>query len=214
MATDLAAQPIAVPRHRASAAIRLVLAGLPLSTGAALIAYIVFHIPMAAAAAAFAIAGIAAWVLVLPSLEPATRRQIGRRAALGALAGVPAIAAYDGTRFGVVALASMSFQPFHVFPLFGYALLGTGASALAATLAGIGFHIANGLGFAIAFSLAISRPNPLLGIAWALCLEALMLLLYPGWLGISLASELVPISFAGHLAYGSVLGHSLSRFTR
>lgn len=193
---------------------RLALAGVPLSTGAALVAFIVLGVPMSVAALLALGMGSFAWIVVLPQMTSAGRHEVGRRAAQGALVAPFALLAYDATRYGVVAVASMSFQPFHVFPLFGHALLGPGISEPVAVAAGVAFHVANGTGFAIAFALVVSRPTAWRGIAWALCLEAAMLLLYPGWLGTSLVGEIVPVSLSGHLAYGAVLGTALSRFSR
>jgi hypothetical protein len=192
----------------------IALVGLPLTTGAALIAYIVFAIPLPAAAVVFGAAGATTWLLVIPAMTSEQREWIQARAAAGFRAGILGIAAYDLTRYGVVAVASLSFQPFHVFARFGEAIFGPGITEPAASAAGAGFHVANGLGFAIAFALAVPAPTIRLGIAWALCLESLMLLMYPGWLGVSLTGELLPVSIVGHLAFGSVLGAATRRFLR
>lgn len=201
-----------MPRPRPDAT-ALLLTGLPLSTGAALVAFIVLRAPMLPTVGFLLAAGAASWALLVPRLPADARWQLKRRVVRGAIAGPAGLAAYDLTRFGIVSVATMSFQPFHVFPLFGHALLGPDISELAATAAGLGFHLTNGIGFAIAFAVAVSRPTLLRGVAWALCLETAMLLLYPGWLGISLTGELLPVSLAGHLAYGSVLGITLARLT-
>jgi len=185
---------------------RLALAGLPLASGAALVTYIALKLPMPLGAAFFAAGAVGLWAVVLPRMPSGDRRIVWARVRTGLLAGIPAVIAYDATRYGFVAIASMSFSPFHVFPLFGQAFIGTGAPESITTLVGITYHVTNGLGFAIAFALAIRRPTWWKGIAWALCLEAAMLALYPGWLGMSLDSELVPVSLAGHLSYGAVLG--------
>jgi uncharacterized membrane protein (DUF485 family) len=46
----------------------------------------------------------------------------------------------------------------------------------------------------------------LVGIAFALMLEAFMLSLYPGWLRIAAYAPFFTMSLIGHLAYGTVLG--------
>ena len=204
----------AFPRSRAIAIHRwrrLALLGLPLTTGAALIAYIVFGVVLPVAAGVLAVAGIAGWIVVIPTMTGEQRDWIRSRMGIGLRAGLLAVAAYDLTRYGVVAAASLSFQPFHVFRRFGEALLGPGITDPAASVAGGAFHVANGLGFAVAFALAVPRPTVRLGVAWALCLETLMLLMYPSWLGVSLTGELLPVSIAGHLAFGSVLGLATRR---
>jgi hypothetical protein len=211
-----------VPRLRALPAaparidrrVVVALAGLPLATGAALIAYIALGVPLHLAAMGFGATGFAAWTLIVSGMSASQRRWLRARVAAGARAGIVAIAAYDVTRYGVVGLASLSFQPFHVFARFGQALLGPATAEPAATVAGALFHLVNGIGFAIAFSLVVARPSIRLGIAWALVLETLMLLLYPGWLGVSLTGELLPVSLAGHVAYGSALGVATRRWLR
>jgi hypothetical protein len=190
---------------------RLALLGLPLTTGAALTAYIVFGVVLPVAAGLLAAAGIAGWIVVIPTMTGDQRDWIRSRVGTGLRGGLLAVAAYDLTRYGVVAVAALSFQPFHVFRRFGEAIFGPGITDPAATVAGGAFHLANGLGFAVAFALAVPRPNVRLGVAWALCLETLMLLMYPSWLGVSLTGELLPVSIAGHLAFGSVLGLATRR---
>jgi hypothetical protein len=194
--------------------LRIVLAGLPLATGAGLAAYLVLGVPLPVAATGMAVAGVAGWIGLLPALETAQRRWLIARCGAGLRAGALAILAYDATRYGVVAVASLSFEPFHVFSRFGQALLGSATGEPLASAAGAVFHIANGLGFAIAYALAIPRPTVRTGIAWALCLEVLMLALYPAWLGVSLAGELLPVSLAGHVAFGATLGVVTRRIAR
>jgi hypothetical protein len=189
---------------------RFALAAVPLASGAALVAYIAFQLPMPLGALFFAGGGIALWGLVLPRLSRPERSAAFRRMRIGILAGIPAVLAYDAVRYGVVAVASLTFAPFHVFALFGHAFVGDAPEPLA-TLVGLAYHITNGVGFAVAFALAVPRPSWRKGIVWALLLEACMLALYPGWLGLSLAGELLPVSLAGHLAYGGVLGEVAHR---
>jgi hypothetical protein len=192
----------------------ILLAALPLATGAALVVYIVYNVPMASAVALFAAAGAVAWTVVYPRLTAPGRAWVRAAVGRGVVAGPLAILAYDATRYGVVALASMSFQPFHVFPRFGQALVGPGLDEGTATLLGVLFHLANGIGFAVAYALVVRRSTVARGVAWALALETAMLLLYPGWLGVSLAGELLPVSLCGHLAYGAVLGRACARLER
>jgi hypothetical protein len=175
--------------HPADRRSRVALVLLPLATGAALVAYIALGVPLLGAGVALAAAGAGGWALLWPSLSLEQRSWIRARVGIGLRAGAVGIVAYDAVRFGVVAVADLSFEPFHIFPRFGYALFGPGVSELSATIAGAAFHVANGLGFAVAFVLLAARPTPLRGIAWAMLLEAAMLGLYPGWLGVSLTGQ-------------------------
>lgn len=201
------ARPVAAPSRIRG----LLLVGLPLALGAALVTFIALQIPMPLGAAVFAAGGIASWIVVLPSLPGSARATVWRRVRVGAAAAVPAILAYDATRYGLVAIASMSFSPFGTFSLFGHAFIGSNASEELATMVGVGYHLATGIGFAIAFTLAVRNPTWQRGVAWALVLELAMLALYPAWLGLSLAGELIPVSLLGHVSYGAVLGETARR---
>lgn len=192
----------------------LALAFLPFATGAGLVLAISLGVSLRASSAAFLGVGALIWVWTWPRLPIAMRMWLKRRVGIGLRVAIPAIVAYDAARYGLVAIASFSFQPFHVFPLFGQALLGPGTPEPLATLAGVLFHVTNGIGFSVAYLIVIARPSVVTGIAWALTLEAAMLLLYPGWLGLSVPGEFVPVSIAGHLAFGSTLGALSSRLVR
>jgi hypothetical protein len=152
------------------------------------------------------VGGAGLWAWNLRAMSADSRRWLRSRVTAGILVGVPAVLAYDTARYGLVSIASLSFAPFHVFSLFGQALLGPTTPERLAFVAGALFHLANGLGFAIAYLIVVKRPNIVSGVAWALVLETAMLLLYPVWLGALLPGEFVPVSIAGHVAYGSVLG--------
>jgi hypothetical protein len=158
------------------------------------------------ASAGLLVGGAGLWAWTLRAMSADARRWLRSRVTAGILVGLPAVLAYDAARYGLVSIASLSFAPFHVFLLFGQALLGPTTPEGLAFAAGTLFHLANGLGFAIAYLIVVKRPNVISGIAWALVLETAMLLLYPVWLGALLPGEFVPVSIAGHVAYGSVLG--------
>ncbi len=134
------------------------------------------------------------------------RRELRRRFAVGLWAGVPATAAYDLVRYAVVALTGWSVRPFRVFALFGQMLIGSDEPLWARYVAGTGFHLLNGLGFAAGYALVFRRPAIGTAVAWALVLEALTVVFYPSWLGVTALGEFVSMSMIGHLAYGLVLG--------
>ena len=51
------------------------------------------------------------------------------------------------------------------------------------------------------------RPSgPVAGVAFALGLEACMVLLYPQWLRLQAVDEFLQVSIFGHVVYGVVLG--------
>jgi hypothetical protein len=73
---------------------------------------------------------------------------------------------------------------------------------------GVGYHYLNGLCFAAGYSLLFRGRPFALGIAWAMGLEAAMLLVYPRWLPAlgRVLGEFTVVSMIGHVAYGTVLG--------
>jgi hypothetical protein len=129
----------------------------------------------------------------------------------GSLGGVVATGAYDLTRYGIVALFSLSFQPFHVLRLFGELFLGPAASPGAAFGVGLAYHLSNGVTFGITYALLFRRPRPITGMVWGAALELCMALLYPSWLRIAALGEFLQVSAVGHLVYGAVLGLVVQR---
>lgn len=147
-------------------------------------------------------AGLVGWAAATAE----TRRWISARARVGVLAGIAGLAAYDAARWLLVLALGLSVNPFEAFPIFGELLVGEGASSGARWAAGVGYHVANGLGFAVFFAILLGRRGPLAGIAWALVLEVAMLAIYPGWLDIRARGEFTVVSLSGHLAYGVAIG--------
>jgi len=90
--------------------------------------------------------------------------------------------AYDLSRFALIKLTGIAFWPFDIFGVFGRALFGAGNTAGWVPVAGALYHVTNGIGFAIAYTLILGERGTWAGIAWGLGLEAMMLTLYPGWL--------------------------------
>jgi hypothetical protein len=185
---------------------RIGLVLLPLTSGAALLAYTWLGLPILPLTFALVAFGIVIWSIVIGRLDAAGRADLRAVATTGTIAGIAATLAYDLTRFGLVSLFEWSVQPFGAFPRFGEAILGPGAPLPWLLVAGTAFHLTNGIAFGIAYVIFVARPGIRTGILWALILEALMLLVYPQFLGINLPGEFLPMSLLGHLAYGSALG--------
>jgi hypothetical protein len=190
------------------------LLALPLATGAALIVHIVSDRSLAAALALAGGLAVAATILAVRRLPPAALADAKRRAQLGVVAGLAGLAAYDLSRVLLVAGTGLETKPFKALPLFGRGLLGPGASDTAAWAAGAGYHVTNGIGFAVAYCLAVRRPSWRTGIAWGLLLEAVMIAFYPSWLQIEALKEFVTMSLFGHIAYGGTLGGVAQRMGR
>ncbi|HEX2084559.1 MAG TPA: hypothetical protein VHF89_02675 [Solirubrobacteraceae bacterium] len=185
---------------------RLPLLALPFAGGAGLVVYILAGISLPAAAGAVALLGAVVWRLVASDAPEVDRRAIAARVRAGAVAGLLAVAAYDLVRFGLVSLLTLEFEPFHVIPRFGRLFVGDAAPEAVAVAAGVAYHVANGIGFAVGYALAVRRPGPLTGVAWGVGLELCMAVLYPTWLAIATLEEFLTVSALGHLAYGAVLG--------
>jgi hypothetical protein len=187
---------------------------LPLAAGAALVVHMVTGRSLAAALGLALALALAAVVAAARHLSPEARADARRRARIGVLSGLVGLAAYDATRVLLVVVTGFDVKPFKALPHFGRGLLGTGVSDTTAWVAGSGYHIANGIGFAVAYCIAVRRPNWRTGIAWALLLEAAMILFYPSWLQIKALEEFVTVSLFGHLAYGATFGTVAARRLR
>jgi hypothetical protein len=184
---------------------RLLLSVLPMATGVALVTLTVARISMPVGAAVVVAVGLGARRRAVRDLDELARARLGQltRCAIGA--GVVATLAYDGTRFGTVALAGWDIEPFYAIPRFGQQFVGTSGPAGLQWAVGLTYHLLNGIGFAVAYAVVIRRPSWSSAIAWALVLEAAMVLLYPQWLGINITKEFTMVSLGGHLAWGTGL---------
>lgn len=185
-------------------AVVLGLAGV--ATGTALVVHILLEVSLLAATVALVIGTGATAAVAWSRLDDGSRARVRRRVWVGFVAGIVATAAYDLGRYVLVAAFSMSFKPFAVFRLFGELLVGPDASSWATYTAGWAFHIVNGLGFAIAYTLIVRRPKVWSAVVWAFVLEAFMALLYPSWLRVQALSEFYEVSVLGHALFGLGLG--------
>lgn len=137
-------------------------------------------------------------------------RTVGRTA----LIGVAATVTYDVVRMALSRLDPSPYDPFELMPVFGRLLLGASLAREPAFVAGLGFHLLNGVSFAVAFAFLFGRfarssmgRALATGIGWGLFLETFQLTLYPGWLSIGFVQEFVSISALSHVAYGATLGY-------
>lgn len=191
--------------------LRAVFSALSLSTGAALVIYVVSGVSLAGAASlALAAGGVVGGVL-WHRAAATERAELTRLLRVGVVSGVLATAAYDVSRFILIEVTGIAFWPFDIFQVFGQALVGDGQTGLAVEALGFVYHLANGVGFALAYTLLLGRRGVWAGIGWALVLEALMVSIYPGWLGMAALDEFLQVSIFGHLVYGAVLGWTAQR---
>lgn len=186
------------------------LAALPLASGAALVVHVFSGISLGLALLAAGVIVALAAAFLWARLPESARLEAKRRVAVGAVSGVLATLAYDGIRWLLVSVLHLTFYPFDVYPIFGYAIGGTQLSGGTAAAIGVLYHYTNGVMFAIAYTMLFGTAGWWAGILWALGLEALMLSIYPGWLHPKAFAEFISVSMLGHVAYGTTLG-ALSR---
>ena len=173
-----------------------------LFSGGALLAHIVVDLPLLATFIAFA--GLA--VSLLTWLSRSAGVSVAWVLRPGVVAGLCATVAYDLSRVLVVAVTNAPTSPIEAWKFFGAGLLaGSGSETLQWIIGGL-FHLTNGVCFAIAFTLWLGRRGVVAGVLWGLFLEAFMLGLYPGWLGIEAYRPFLVVSLVGHVAYGLTLG--------
>lgn len=157
---------------------------------------------------------LAVFLVAWSAAETAQREQLRQHAKAGLVAGVAGLVAYDLARWTVVWTTGVEINPFEAFPVFGELLVGTRPSDSIRWVAGFGFHVFNGLGFAVFYSIFWGRKGMPAGVAWAFLLEVATLLVYPGWLDIRAKGEFTVVSIAGHLCYGLTIGYVAKRLTQ
>jgi hypothetical protein len=185
---------------------RLALLLLPLAGGVGLVMHVLVDVSLPLAMAVLAALGASGWWWLHRRMTPAAAQRLRRRALAGLRIGVLATVAYDVVRYGIVAVFSLSFEPFHVIPIFGHLFIGANAPESLAWIVGFAYHLSNGIGFGIAYVLLFRRPHPVTGMLWGLGLELAMATLYPAWLRITAMQEFLTVSMIGHVTYGFVLG--------
>lgn len=179
---------------------------LGFGTGLALVAYILsgvsLALTLAMVVAAATIFGRFLWTHSSLSQRLTAKRDL--RAGIGA--GAMALAAYDSSRWALVELLNFTFSPFDAFGAFGRGIWGAHATGWWVEATGFGFHVANGMGFAVGYTMLAGRRGPLAGVVFAFGLEVVMVALYPSWLRIGAIDEFLHVSMLGHAAYGATLG--------
>lgn len=189
---------------------RLVAGAACCISGAALVVHILTGSPLWLALAGFGFAASLA-VVVVTAGDPRARKQLGWLAKRGIVVGLVGTAVYDASRWILVQVGGLQLSPFEALPLFGQALLGESREGLLVTIAGVGYHVLNGVAFGVAYTIWFGRRSWWWGIVFALGLEAFMLALYPGWLDPRSIAELTQVSMVGHFAYGAALGLTATR---
>lgn len=217
MTTTLPRPPLAPPRRLAGrprardVAVLFCLAG---ASGAALVAHILWRLELAWTAG-FVV--LPATALVVGAAFAGRRRYdrlaiVSDRLIAGAKWGLIATVVYDVVRLGLVWSLSLDFAPYRAQAIFGTLITGRAETTAVATAAGWTYHFWNGISFATMLSLVRPRAGWLVGWAWGLGLQALMMALYPRLLEVRLANPAFLLTtVVGHSVYGIVLGSGLRR---
>ncbi|MDQ7858572.1 MAG: hypothetical protein QN174_06305 [Armatimonadota bacterium] len=191
---------------RALARPRLLLLALPLAGGIGLLVYVLVGLSLPLAMAVTGVLGMAALAGMLTRASASDRRALRERLRVGFGAGLLATLAYDLVRFLAVRAFAFTFWPFESFEIFGRLIVGGRLPPPWPLAVGTLYHFFNGIGFAVAFVLLVRRPGLWSGLLWAMCLEGLMVAIYPAWLRIRSLEQFLVVSVLGHAVWGSVLG--------
>lgn len=177
-----------------------------LITGLALLIAVPTHLPLSLILIFLVMFATSGGVYIWKRFSLSQRQVVVHRIKAGLIAGFLATAAYDLSRFLLINVFPLHVRPFEAIPLFGQLLVGDQVSHSIHYFVGGIYHLSNGVGFAIAYSIWFATRGWWCGIMWALVLEAAMLAIYPGWLDIKMMDEFVSVSVIGHLIYGATLG--------
>jgi hypothetical protein len=136
-----------------------------------------------------------------------------KRLLLGVAFGIAATAAYDLVRLILQTALPVDFNAFANHARFGELITDQPRTTTIAKVVGWGYHISNGLTFALCYALVAGRARWFWGVLYAMVLQTLMVLMYPTAFGVSRGNEdFLIISFSGHATYGAVLGVLNRRF--
>jgi len=132
----------------------------------------------------------------------------------GLAAGGAGLLAYDFIRLGILYTDLVPFNPFRPIEVYGLWILDRQRDDWQTKTAGWIFHVWNGMGFAVMYTMLAGPGRVLWGLGWAMMLESLMLATYPSMFKIALAWPLISVSLIGHAAYGLALGWVAQRSVR
>lgn len=144
--------------------------------------------------ATVALAALALWA------RGSGRADLFRRIVVGLWAGSFATLAYDLVR---VPLVHAGLPIFKAISYFGTIMLSVPRPTLASEIAGWTYHLSNGIGFAIMYTLLFRRPGWLSAVVWGVFLEAMMLLTpYAEVFGYRRSPQFFAITIGSHVFYG------------
>jgi hypothetical protein len=207
----------ALPKGRQTLPARelIVLIALAGTSGAALVAYILWDISLAWTAGFVALPATAALVILIfiGKGRQDRARVFADRLIAGAVFGLIATLAYDAIRPALVEVFQLHFNPYRAHPIFGSLITGRPPSDGFAQVVGWAYHFWNGITFGMMFAMVRPRGGPIAGLIWAETLQMFMMALYPRFLEIRLDTPgFLLTGLIGHGLYGLVLGATLARW--
>lgn len=128
------------------------------------------------------------------------------RLVTGAWASLAATAAYDVVRLVLWKGGVFHFNPFMTHPIFGRLITGLPETTATAIAVGWAYHVWNGFGFGVMYTLVAGASRWWYALVWSAFLEAAWLTALPSTLHFKLRPEFVALSVIGHGAYGITLG--------
>ena len=174
------------------------------ASGASLVVHILTDAALPAVLAGLLVGGTV--LFVRATADPAVRARVVPLLRAGVVAGLVSTVVYDLSRWVLTSVFHMRVSPFAALPLFGNALVGARPHSPASWVAGVAFHLTNGICFGIGYTVLAGRRHVAWAVAFGLGLEASMLALYPQWMQIPAFAEFTQMSVVGHVAYGLSLG--------
>lgn len=184
------------------------------ASGAALVAQVLFDLEMAWTAGLIALPGTALCVVAAFFGQRRYDRLqvISDRLVRGARWGLIATLVYDVVRPLVVWTLRFDFHPYKAHAIFGELITGRPSTDGFAIAMGWTYHFWNGIAFGTMLALVAPRAGWKLGLAWALLLQGLMMVVYPRFLQVRLDQpSFMVTTIVGHSAYGLALGAGLRR---
>ena len=131
----------------------------------------------------------------------------------GAVCGLAGTAVYDVSRPLLKWIFEFKYHPFRAMPIFGMLITGRPETDSFAITVGLIYHFWNGISFGMMFALLRPKGGMLLGLAWGLGLQLLMMIAYPRLLQIRLADPgFLTMGIVGHSLWGLMLGYGLRRW--
>jgi len=128
---------------------------------------------------------------------------LAERVIAGVWAGAIATFGYDVVR---VPIAVSGVPVFKAISYFGTLILDQVRPTVASEIVGWGYHLSNGIGFALMYAMMVKKPRLWSAMLWGVTLEAAMLATpYAEVFGYRMTPKFLAVTIGSHLVYGSVL---------